>query len=126
MPESPATNPYKPADDSLSYVERPRGSGQPSHNVILLCLGFGVLRGIAAGFATLIMLVYMSGTSIHWENATPLLLLGMGVCVALHVIEWIFRFPPQVTWKLGALGYVLGSVVVTMAGMIGLFPNPFH
>lgn len=125
MRESSPINPYAAPDDAETFENEPMRRRKPSYNVFLLCLGFAVVKGIGAGFGTMILLVYLSGTSVRWENATPLLIAALVICLGLHGVEWFFRFPLRLAWMLGLLGYGCGSVVVTMAGMIGLFPNPF-
>lgn len=125
MSESSSTNPYAPPEiaelgpkKSDSVVSFPRRS-------LFVVLVFAVLRGLASGFATLILLVHLSQTPIHWHNVTPLLTAALIGCAVLHYVEWEFRIPTFPALIFGLSGYLIGVTIVIVAGLRDSFPNPF-
>ena len=118
-------NPYAaPQSTSDPSAPAPRSAG-PTAGLIAVLLVFAVLRGVGAGFATLIFWVHCSGTSIHWHNVVPILtgiLLGFA---AMHSFEWWFATRKDTTLLIAMFGYLMGATVVTIAGFFQYFPTPF-
>lgn len=125
VPQPFPVNPYAPPETAEITAVKPASSITSSRKLLSLRIVFAVLRAVASGFATLILLVHLSGTPIHWENVIPMLTVAVVVCLVLHWGEWRFRFQRTVTLILGFVGYVAGIGVVTIAGMLNYFPNPF-
>ena len=125
MPETSSVNPYAPPETAeLSPAQSDRVASFPRRSLFLV-LVFAVLRGLASGFATLILLVHLSGTPIHWHNVTPLLTVALIGCLVLHYVEWKVRIPTLLVLIFGISGYLIGITVVTVAGLLESFPNPF-
>ena len=126
MPEESSVNPYTPPETAeLSRAQSVIVTSFP-RRLLFLVLVFVILRGVASGFATLILLVHLSGTPIHWRNATPLLAVTLIGCLLLHYVEWKVRVRTWLVLIFAIFGYLIGTVVVTVAGLLDLFhPNPF-
>ena len=121
--DSPPVNPYAPPAEiatanSARFVAITR-------KFLILSFLFAGLRGVSSGFATLIVLVHLSGTAIHWDNVVPMLTVALAGCFAFHWVEWKFRFPHAPTLLIGFIGYVVGVEVVGIAGKLDYLPNPF-
>ena len=124
MAHSPLVNPYETPASVEILTARPSRSRAATRKFFLLGFLFALLRGASSGFATLIVLGYLSGRVINWRNVVPMLtgiLLG---CLALHWFEQKFRFPSS-TLFIGIFGYIAGVGVMMIAGKLNYFPNPF-
>lgn len=125
MSKMSSANPYAPPKTAeLSPAESARFVSF-SRRSLFLVLIFAVLRGFASGFATLILLVHLSRTPIHWRNVTPILTVALIGCLVLHYVEWKVRIPTLLVLVFGIAGYLIGIIVVTVAGLRDSFPNPF-
>lgn len=123
MADSPLVNPYAAPVD-IATANSP-SSAAITRKFLVVSFLFAVLRGVSSGFATYIALVHLSGTVVYWDNAVPVLMLALAGCFAFHLVEWKFRFPVALTLLIGFIAYVVGVVVVAIAGMLGCFPTPF-
>jgi hypothetical protein len=121
----PEMNPYA-APQSTAHSPAPaRRSGLPVAIEIAFSSVFFVLRGVAAGFATLIFLVHSSGTQILWENVVPMLAGIIIGCAVMHWLERWYTSSKQWAFLVAIVAYLVGAVVVTIAGFLQCFPNPF-
>ena len=121
MPEKPDQNPYAAPQvvAAARTVAPPRSGRMAMHSVFFL------LRGVGFGFATLIGLVYSSGTVIHWENAGPIL---SGVFIGFAGMHWFdlrLATSKSTACMFAVAAYFIGAAVVTAAGYLRYFPTPF-
>lgn len=120
-----AANPYAPPGTADFTGARSARTPSVSRKFVFFALLFAAMRGVASGFATLILLVHLSGTQIHWHNATPILAVALLGCLVLHWVEMKFRLPTSLVLMIGVCGYLIGIAVVTVAGILDNFPTPF-
>lgn len=89
-----------------------------------LGVGFTLIRGVGAGFATMIGWVHLSGTQIHWKNATPILLGILGLCLFAHWIESRAGARRKPLTFLAFAVYLAGFVISSFFGFTGSYPTP--